>query len=754
MAREINSAGSQMFQRNLAEYNNERNRDDATQQAEGQRLGKQLTSLGMDPDVDDPRLAKLGMAASMAPSGILGTVIKGIAQVKGMDAMQVKADAGKERNQQMADMIRSNFEEMSEEDAMMYARNPKLFEQFKSVGSFANEQEDRLSDNKIRDYGFEQEKALDIEKADIRKNHANLAKHYAETFQKIYGVDSEVAEMMAKDPQTAQNSMNTIWADKLDDNGKRTLWDQFKEQITETTGVTTFEQFRVLDEMPVALMNDMVRRGGAKKYIGFNDDLLDSRARLENQYAAQAQIAGAVAIDSMYTDQQAIDYAKKKDPRGVVTRNELPEIKRELYSIMSSGENAKEVTARYDEIVKGQLGGLNKKIARNNQALLGLHNRFPSLANGPIVIGSATYLKESLPTYRPGTFFNANNAKFRVVDDGQGNNISKPELEWSDEDKVQFQNRYGLDYGVNGPGGVTGPGASIATPQSTSLGLPEYGGLVPPGQGSIEIEPDEQVLGGGSERQEKAWAQTHDDIGTDGSRANSKMHRELRKKQTNFQNGVQDIVGLSSKETGVSADVFNFDTKTIGDSNQLGTLISNKGKQLNIGGFFESPPSSYAGYMNYKQMRGGKNKKLLFSKPILISEFIQKINGPDAEGELGLTPKQVKDYKKLINSANSKSEKLNSLGFKEGNYPDIKKMEDMLKPDSAVVDVKPDVVEEVTPASNSGGSETKPIKEVIEGIDSLLLDIKKKYNAQEQIRPLDEVVSGLDEYLENLRKGN
>ena len=211
---------------------------------------------------------------------------------------------------------------------------------------------------------------------------------------------------------------------------------------------------------------------------------------------------------------------------------------------------------------------------------------------------------------------------------------------------------------------------------------------------------------------------------------------------------------LASKETGVSADVFNFDTKTIGDSNQLGTLISNEGKQVNIGGMFESPEDGYTGYMNYKQARGGKNKKLLYSKPILISEFIQKINGPDAESELGLTSKQVKDYKKLINSTNSKSEKLNSLGFEEGNYPDLKNMENMLKPDSAVIDVNPDVVEEVTPASNSGGSETKSIEEVVKGIDSLLLDIKKKSNAQEQVRPLDEVVGGLDEYLENLRKGN
>ena len=695
-----------MFQRNLAEYNNERNRDDATQQAEGQRLGRQLTALGMDPDVNDPRLAKLGMAASMAPSGILGTVVKGIAQVKGMDAMQVKADAGKERNERMADMIRSNFEEMSEEDAMRYASNPKAFEQFKSITDYADSKKDRERRITREDETYNEQKR-------IKENFKNLSEHYAETFEEIFGAEPHVAKMMAADPKTAHSNMQRIWDTKLDENGKRTLWDQYKEQIIESTGITSFDQFKVMDEMPTALMNDMVRRGGAKKYIGYNDDLLDARTSLEGQYTTQRQIADAVAIDSMYTDQQAIDYAKVKDKRIVVDNSMIPDLKRELYSKFSSGENAKEVTARYDKIVGGQLVGLQKKISRNNLDILGLHKRFPSLANGPIAIGSAGYLKESLPTYRPGTFFQSNNANFRVVDDGQGNNISKPELEWNDEDKLQFQNRYGLDYGV------TGPGASIAPPPtsgSDSLGLPDSG-AIPTEAKALSAEQAEVKA------EEDKVQSFINRIGTDESRAVAKEKKELLSRKDNFQNGVQNLVDLASKETGVSADVFNFDAKTIGDSNQLGTLISNEGKQVNIGGMFKSPDDGYTGYMNYKQMRGGKNKKLLFSKPILISEFIQKINGPDAEGELGLTSKQVKDYKKLINSTNSKSEKLNSLGFEEGKYPDLKNMENMLKPDSAVIDVNPDVVEE----SPEPASEMKSI---------------------------EEVVNGIDEYLENLRKGN
>lgn len=654
-----------MFQRNLAEYNNERNRDDRTQQAEGQRLGKQLTALGMDPDVDDPRLAKLGMAASLAPSGILGTVVQGIAKVKGMDAMQVKADAGVERNERMADMIRSNFEEMSEEDAIMYAQNPKLFEQFKSITDYKDDKADRKIRNERENEAYNEQKL-------IKENYKNLAEHYAETFEEIFGAEPHVAKMMAADPKTAHSNMQRIWDTKLDENGKKTLWEQYKEQIIESTGITTFDQFKVMDEMPTALMNDMVRRGGAKKYIGYNDDLLDARTSLENQYTTQSQIADAMAIDSMYTDQQAIDYATAKNPRMMVDKSMIPDLKRELYSKFSSGENAKEVTTRYDKIVGGHLAGLKKKINRNNLDIQGLHRRFPSLANGPIAIGSAGYLKESLPTYRPGTFYQSNNANFMVVGDGQGNNISKPELEWNDEDKLQFQNRYGLDYGV------TSPGASIASPPtSNSLGLPDSG-AIPTEAKALSAEQAEVKA------EKKKTERIINRIGTDKSRELEQEKSQRKELKNNYQRGVQDIVTLASKEVGVDSDVFNFDTKTIGDSNQLGTLISNEGSQVNIGGFFTSPEDGYTGYMNYKQMRGGKNKKLLFSKPILISEFIQKINGPDAESELGLTSKQVKDYKKLINSANSKSEKLNSYGIEDGEYPDLKNIENMLKPDSAV----------------------------------------------------------------------
>lgn len=720
MAKTINTAGSQLFQQNLSNYNRERSRDELTQKVEANRLGNQLTALSLDPDINDPSLGQIGMAASVDPGGIIGTIAGAVGKVKQMDAMKLKAEANEGRTQQMADMIKSNFGEMTDADALMYARDPEKMKQFFNINNYSQGQKDRVRRQGIEDEEREyirgrrkiddtREDTAYSEEQDLKKNFRDLASSYEDIFVKSLGVEPEVAKMMASDPEIARGNMQMIWKEKMDDRGKQTLWDQYQAQIVESTGIKTFDQFKVMDEMPVPLMNDIVRRGAAKKMIGYNDDLLDQRTSLENQYTTQSLIAGQIAIDEMYTDGQAEQFALSRDPRAVVSPQDYPELKKELYNLQSVGENGADVIARRDSIVNGRLGGLKNRIDRNNQEILKLHTRYPSLATGPLSIGSASYLAETLPEYRPGTFYTANNAKFRVVSDGQGNNISKPELEWNDEDKTSYVNRYGTG------GGITGPGASLV--------INERGDELDDMPSSDNIKQEANSITASINEENEVQSRVRN-FGTTASRKMEKEQKERKELKNNFQKGVQDMVKLSSKEVGVDADVFNFDTKTIGDSNQLGTLISNEGKQVNIGGMFKSPEDGYTGYMNYKQARGGKNKKLLYSKPILISEFIQKINGPDAESELGLTSKQVKDYKKLINSANAKSEKLNSLGFEDGKYPDLKNMENMLKPDSAVIDVNPSVTEEVSEPQIKGDG-LKSIDEVINGIDDILREIKE-----------------------------
>ena len=128
--------------------------------------------------------------------------------------------------------------------------------------------------------------------------------------------------------------------------------------------------------------------------------------------------------------------------------------------------------------------------------------------------------------------------------------------------------------------------------------------------------------------------------------------KESDSRNTKFHNDVKKIVEEEAKQLDVDPSVFNFDMSKIGDTNNFGTIVSNSGKALKIGGILERPPELYAGFMNYKQFRGvGERKVLMYSQPIPISEFISKINQPDAGEVLGLTSEQVEDYRKLINAA-------------------------------------------------------------------------------------------------------
>ena len=143
MAKTINTAGSQLFQQNLSNYNRERNRDELTQKAEANRLGNQLTALSLDPDINDPSLGQIGMAPSVDPGGIIGTIAGAVGKVKQMDAMKIKAEANEGRTQQMADMIKSNFGEMTDADALMYARYPEKMKQMMNLKDYSQGQEDR-----------------------------------------------------------------------------------------------------------------------------------------------------------------------------------------------------------------------------------------------------------------------------------------------------------------------------------------------------------------------------------------------------------------------------------------------------------------------------------------------------------------------------------------------------------------------------------------------------------------------------------
>lgn len=141
-------------------------------------------------------------------------------------------------------------------------------------------------------------------------------------------------------------------------------------------------------------------------------------------------------------------------------------------------------------------------------------------------------------------------------------------------------------------------------------------------------------------------------FGTEASQRLAKQRTEKESSSTKIHNDITNTVKEQAEKLNLDPSVFNFDMESIGDTNNFGTIVSNSGTQVKIGGILEKTPQLYSGYMNYKQFRGvGQRKVMMYSQPIEVSEFIEKINQPDAGEELGLTDEQVEDYRKLINAA-------------------------------------------------------------------------------------------------------
>lgn len=145
-------------------------------------------------------------------------------------------------------------------------------------------------------------------------------------------------------------------------------------------------------------------------------------------------------------------------------------------------------------------------------------------------------------------------------------------------------------------------------------------------------------------------------VGTEKARQDVVEAKAEKEERNAVQAEINTIFEDTAKELNVDSSVFNFNTETMGDSDRLGTLITSKGGVIPFGGIFERIPEDYAGMMTYKQYRGGGNrKKLMYSSPIPIPEFYEKINSDDAADALGLRPEQVVQYRELFNAAEEAS---------------------------------------------------------------------------------------------------
>lgn len=677
MAKTINTVGSQLFQRNLSDYERQENRDDILARAEANKLGNQLTALGLDPDINDSGLAKIGAAAKADPGGIVGNIASAIGTIKQADAMKLKADANNDRAKLMADMIKSNFGEMTDAEAMAYARDPKAFGQFMDITDFKNREQDRQRRINRED---KEESRADEEydrTQELAKAYKDLEPELTEQFQTILGMDPSLARITAQDPSKRDAAIQQVWSATRQSNQVENLYKQYEETIFEATNgeVNSLEKFKAMQDMPPALAKAMLENGAIKKARGYYDSLLDNRTQLIERYNSEYANALPVAINEVISDQEAYIYYNQniaeKNEDGVPREDaelyfatnpkELPGVKNAVYSAYLRGDNAENFQKRIEDSVKSRLQPIMSEMNSNATAISNTQNQYGEKIATPMIISSLGYLDSAINTMRPGTFFIHNGGKYKVVQGADGKNTYMPELEFSEDDQRSFNSRYGMSSMED---------ALISISPNTDQVGGDILERMPSGNEVSKVSND-----GSSIKASKVY-------GFEGQKEINRKKEKRTQEMKGFQRDVKNIVDIAANEVGVDSSVFNFDVDTIGETNNFGTIVTSSGKPLKIGFPFELPPEKYTGFMNYKQFRGGNagRRVLMYSQPIEISEFIKKINLPNAEEELGLTSELVEDYRKLINRANERSEKMNSLGYEEGKYPpEIKDIEKMLQ---------------------------------------------------------------------------
>lgn len=429
MATTINSAGSQMFQRNLAEYNRERNRDELTQKAEANRLGNQLTALSLDPDINDPSLGQIGMAASADPGGIIGTIAGAVGKVKQMDAMKLKAEANEGRMQQMADMIKSNFGEMTDADAMMYARDPEKMKQMMNLKDYSQGQKDRKEDRAYLNAQRERQGILNT-RSDDEYDEQQEEKKLFEDNKEGYkgqllelGLDEGTADFATMNQANWNNYLQDVYSRGMDVNQKQMIYKQNKATFAEF-GINSFRDLQLIEKLPPALAQKVFNNGYAEKYRAPLNELRRKAGEARSVIATSTPVAQQLALEDLLPDSMVeADYLKQIDPEtGEPVEPPLPEDIAAHRLTMYNNQIANKDSKFYQDFqsrVNSYLSPYTNELLQHTQAMGSLTAQHPTLLK-PLTYGDARYRDEAIQKLPEGTFFNFGGTRAMVIDTQNG----------------------------------------------------------------------------------------------------------------------------------------------------------------------------------------------------------------------------------------------------------------------------------------------------------------------------------------------
>lgn len=419
MAKTINTVGSQLFQRNLSDYERQENRDDMLARAEANKLGNQLTALGLDPDINDSGLAKIGAAAKADPGGIVGNIASAIGTIKQADAMKLKADANNDRAKLMADMIKSNFGEMTDAEAMMYARDPKALGQMMDLTDYKNRQADRETRNKREEEKFKQllkqfnreDEAYADEKA-RRESFEKKKEGFKNTLTEM-GVDDASADFFLTDINSFEKMLqDKVWK-QYSESEKRSNYNQNKDVFAEF-GINDYQTLSMLQQLPQGLATKVFEKGYDQKFVPVYNDLLDERGEAISAYESNKSAAQDIALKNTFSDQEveAFFRATQVDEDGnpipeedmpVLTADQMSGLRLQMLNQARNNKDS-QIPQAYNEQVQGLLSPYVQNIQSITSRLGNLTNAHPTLLKIP-TFRDTTYRDTAIQRMRPGDFF-------------------------------------------------------------------------------------------------------------------------------------------------------------------------------------------------------------------------------------------------------------------------------------------------------------------------------------------------------------
>lgn len=314
MAKVIGAENQRMLQYNLRREDERKRDKDARTARQRANLARSLTEMSGDPDIDDPNLAKLGMAIQADPTGPVGGIAQAFGAFAAMKGMDKKANANRAKrvdevvlNLDKIEGFDGGMDMLSEMDPSGEKRSDPRFLQ-----GIANRLQEK-QDQERRDTSYAMGLANDTARATemgLRIDAARMemearrqkqlqweqSKSVVGDYLKDLGMPESQIEVATMSPEASTKLFNEAMFSNLDKLKREKVWDSNPT----LQGKITKQHFVDLNEVPEPMALDILNRSAATPIVPavqkLNADLSGMRNELT---AAQEQISAQIP-DQLY----------------------------------------------------------------------------------------------------------------------------------------------------------------------------------------------------------------------------------------------------------------------------------------------------------------------------------------------------------------------------------------------------------------------------------------------------------------------